>query len=271
MNNSPNIDTLAAAFSGGLTLEQLRERMSWNTRTIAAPIELTPEQIEYRKAYLERVHNSRAGEITIKSRSFVQEMSYEDARSKFRLIFDERTDQIAAQKPGFQWVFTDADRLIWSNCLKYFINDPSCAWPLQKGLYLYGKPGNGKTELILMLEKFTQQNSLQKQFRYCSMSEQYTVAKAIKEYDAVTPNVQFDRCFDEMFLQHGIIKQFGNDIDLTQCIFEQRYTRFNRYGQLTHAVSNFDTKTATGLLTEMLGDRFRAMFTGVYFQGESKR
>jgi hypothetical protein len=103
------------------------------------------------------------------------------------------------------------------------------------------------------------------------MSSEYTRAKSEKEYDAVALNVQFDRCFDEVFLQTGAVKQFGNDIDLTQAIFETRYTRFSRYGQLTHIATNFGPDQAVAMVTNMLGDRFRAMFTSIEFPGESKR
>jgi hypothetical protein len=241
-------------------------------RTIAEPIPISPEQAEKNRQYFERVRSGKRRETGgAYIRQFRQEMSYDEARAKFRLILEERTEQLEAQKPGFCWQFTDAHRLIWSNCLRYFINDPACIYPLQKGLYMCGKPGTGKTELVMMLERFTNENELSKAFKYTSMSSEYTRAKSEKEYDAVALNVQFDRCFDEVFLQTGAVKQFGNDIDLTQAIFETRYTRFSRYGQLTHIATNFRPDQAVAMVTNMLGDRFRAMFTSIEFPGESKR
>lgn len=271
MNNTPNLDTLAAAFSGGFTLDQLRERMSGKPRTAAAPVELTAEQREYQRAYFERLRNSSKAELKPQPRRFAQEMSYQTAREKFRVILEDRTAQIEIQKPGFKWVFSEADRLIWSNALKYFINDPACIWPLTKGLFFYGGFGTGKTELFQMLERFCRENELQKAFKFTSMSAEYVRARSDKEYDAVTPNIQFDRVFDEVGRYTGNVNHYGNLIELNEAIFEERYRRFQNYGQLTHIITNLDTNAIEAQLSGMLFDRIRSMCTSVFFEGQSKR
>ena len=271
MNNPPNIDTLASAFSGGLTLDQLRERMSGKPRTIAAPVQLTEQQREYQRAYFERIRQGKKYEAAPRQRIFRQEMPYQTAREKFRLILEDRTKQIEIQKPGFKWVFSEADRVIWSNALKYFINDPSCIWPLTKGLFFYGGFGTGKTELFQMLERFCRESDLQKAFKFTSMSGEYVRARSEKEYDAVAPNVQFDRVFDEVGRYTGTVNHYGNPIDLNEANFEERYRRWQNYGQLTHIITNLDTHGMEAHLSGMLFDRIRSMCTSVFFEGNSKR
>jgi hypothetical protein len=154
---------------------------------------------------------------------------------------------------------------------RYFINDPACEWPLTKGLFLFGMPGTGKTELMRVFSRFCEENMFSKQFHYCNLSETYTRAKSDKDFDPITPNVQFDRAFDEFGRHVGPVLRFGEPLDINEAIIEQRYERQRRYGQLTHFIANVTPNDIENALTPMIFDRIRAMCTGVPFSGKSKR
>lgn len=271
MNNPPSLDQLAQQIAGGMSLEQLRQRQQAWIERYARPVVLTPEQERHRREYCRLLNKGKKNESTPQQRIFRQEMPYQTARDKFRVILEDRTRQIEIQKPGFKWVFSEADRVIWSNALKYFINDPSCIWPLTKGLFFYGGFGTGKTELFQMLERFCRENELQKAFKFTSMSGEYVRARSEKEYDAVAPNVQFDRAFDEVGRYTGTVNHYGNQVDINEAILEERYRRWQNYGQLTHIISNLDTHGMEAHLSGMLFDRIRSMCTSVFFEGNSKR
>jgi hypothetical protein len=157
--------------------------------------------------------------------------------------------------------------------IKYtdFINDPACEWPLTKGLFVYGMPGTGKTEVMQIFERFAALNSLPKAFSFTSMAEVYVKAKSDKGFDPVTPNIQLDRCFDEFGLHTGAVMTFGESLDINEAIIEARYKRFRQGGQLSHFISNMTTAEVQAAFSPMIFDRIRSMCTSVHFKGKSKR
>mgnify|MGYP006327336057 FL=1 len=155
--------------------------------------------------------------------------------------------------------------------IRYFINDRQCEWPLTKGLYLYGLPGTGKTEIMQVFERFARENDLPKQFQFTSMSDVYVKAKSDKNFDPITPNIQLDRVFDEFLRYTGAVMTFGESLDINEAIIEGRYPRYRHGGQLTHFISNASTFEANEGLSEIVFDRVRQMVTSVHFTGKSKR
>jgi hypothetical protein len=259
-------------------LQAMRQREAdYMNRASLGAVAQTPEQIEFTRQYWENVFNEpqkHVGELVM-TRSTNQEMSYEDARRSFWKILQNRAVQIEAlEDTSFEWIFTPEQWKTVGNLVKYFINDPSCAWPLTKGLFIYGAPGTSKTELMEMLSEFTwrhQPKELTKYFKMCNLSQIYVEAKATKDSDPIQPNIQNDRCFDEFGRYTGQILRYGDGLDINEAIIEQRYERNRRYGQLTHFIANATPNELEGSFTPMVFDRLRAMCTSVHFTGESKR
>ncbi len=236
----------------------------------------TPEQAEKTRQYWDNVFSApqRQGGNLVMTRNTNQELPYEDARKKFWAILQLRAAKIEIlENRPFAWTFDDEQKQILQNLLKYFINDPSCAWPLTKGLFIFGAPGTGKTEILTALSEFCwrQVPELTKYFKLCSLSEIYIQAKASKDSDPIQPNVQNDRCFDEFGRYTGAILRYGDPLDINEAIIEQRYTRYRRYGQLTHFIANATPNELEGSITPMIYDRLRSMCTSVHFPGTSKR
>ena len=268
----PDINEIARELAGGLSLDQLRERQNAQVLPTAQP--KTPEQIAREAEYWSRVFAERPErQRTFVSRSTAQEMPYNEARSKFWACMQMRAAHIAVleNNPAFDWIVDAGFAAILRNLVKYLVNDASGDYPLTKGLFLFGQTGTGKTEVMQAAAAFADQYDLSKKFTLCSMSEVYNRTRADKEYDPVTDNQQFDRCFDEFGRNTGPVIRFGDPLDINEAIIEARYTRFRRYGQLTHFISNMTPNEAEAQFSPMVFDRLRSMCTSVVFSGPSKR
>lgn len=265
-----DINEIARSLAHNFSPDQLREK--WEQREKGAEFPIAVPITDAGRAHLARVATPKlASEITV-SKATRQEMEYSEARKKVWALMQLRAAHISdLEGRAFEWQFDEEERERNANLVKYFINDPSCSFSLVKGLFLYGAPGTGKTEIMRVFEKFCLANDLSKQFRFTSMSEVYTKAKITADYDPVKDNVQFDRAFDEFGRYVGAVVRFGEGIDINEAILEQRYERMKRYGQLTHLIANITPNETETQFSPMIHDRIGSMCTGVYFKGKSKR
>lgn len=265
MQHQVNIDEIALQLAGGLSLDQLREKQApRHTPTPNVP------QNERAAEYLKKLQEEPGRQPLMVSRSVRQEMDYDAARRRVWAMFQMRAAHLTQiTNQDFSWNIEDPSLL--ANLVKYFINDPSCAWPLTKGLFVYGLPGTGKSEFMAILSRFTNEYELSKAFHVTSMSEVYVSAKSNADFDPIGPNVQFDRALDEFGRHVGPVKRFGDDLDINEALIEARYERSRRYGQLTHLITNITPNEVAAMFSPMVFDRIRSMCTSVHFKGNSKR
>lgn len=263
-----SIETIAAELANGLTLDELREKQSalLTERRYVAPT--TPEQQEALRKYWEGVMREPVTNTVLNvTRSTAPEkISYDEARRKVWKLICERAESL-----GHPFRFTDEQGAVIGKLIRYFINDRTCGLDLTKGLFVYGVPGCGKTEIMRILATFTKESELAKAFVFSDMSEIYAGAIADKNSDPITPNIQFDRCFDEIGLKVGEVNLWGNNIDINESIIYARYNRNRKFGQLTHVVSNHDSKRIEALLTARVFDRMKDLVQSVNYPGESNR
>lgn len=177
----------------------------------------------------------------------------------------------ATQDPNFTWAFTDTDKTVIANLIKYFINDPSCAFPLHKGLWIWSAPGVGKTEILTLLSSFTNKFDLPKKFDLVNMSKEYDRAKNDKNCDNLDFLVQKNKCLDEFGHRFGDVNSYGNKINLNEAVIEQRYIRNQKFGQQTHLVSNKSPEEVEEIMSAHIADRLMGMCTVVEWKGGSKR
>lgn len=266
-----DINEIARELAHNFSPEQLREK--WEQREKGASFPIAEPVTDEGRAHLARVASPKtASDVLMVSKATRQEMEYSEARKRVWNLMQLRAAHISdLEGIDFEWQFDEEERARNANLVKYFINDQSCNFNLSKGLFLYGAPGTGKTEIMRVFEKFCLDNDLSKQFRFTSMSEVYTKTKISNDYDPVKDNVQFDRAFDEFGRYVGAVVRFGEGIDINEAILEQRYERMKRYGQLTHLIANLTPNETESQFSPMVFDRVRSMCTGVFFKGKSKR
>jgi hypothetical protein len=249
-------------------LEALKERERQFANRNKTPV--TQEVQEKTVQYWQTVFSTQPSAIQ-PIRQFRQEMTFEEAKKKLWLVMVQRGRELEVLKPGFEWVFTQEQRQIINDLLKYFINDPSSAYPLTKGVYLYSVPGTGKTELMQCFSAFTKINGLSKAFEFSVMSKRFDDIKIRKNFDVLPELTTFDRCLDELFLKVGTAAVYGESIDINQHVIEQRYSKFTNYGQLTHAITNMGPGQISSIILPMLHDRLSDMLTFIHYPGASHR
>lgn len=148
--------------------------------------------------------------------------------------------------------------------VKYFNNEPQDDVSLQKGVFLYGPVGTGKTTLMRAFSKFKHETrfnfiscrELQKQFATNGWKslQKYGRDSYFKE------NLRADSkpvvyCFDD-FGSEGRAKYFGNDANVMEEVLQDRYEEFSRTGMITHITSNLGKNG--DLIEEIYGVRVRS-------------
>ena len=229
IDHSIDIDALARQLANGLDLDALRERQGGKLATGSIPpISETVPITERGRAHLASLKGERTPQPP-PSRDLTNAMTFEVAKRKVWALFEMRAAHISQiEDRDFNWIFSEDDLYIIRNLIRYFTNDKECDWPLAKGLFLYGMPGTGKTEIIQIFERFTRENELAKAFSFTSMSETYVKAKADKQFDPITQNIQLDRCFDEFGLYTGAVTSFGESLDANLCTLVHQPNKFWR-------------------------------------------
>lgn len=273
IDHSIDIDALAKELAKGMSLEAMREKMNGGTLSTGSipPLSPTIPITDKGRAYLDNLHKEKQPAPPAQ-RDLSQPMSWDVARRKVWALFEMRAAHISQiEDREFNWVFDQDELTIIRNLIRYFTNDREGKYPITKGLFLYGLPGTGKTEIMQVMERFARENDLPKKFEFTSMAETYVKTKAEKGFDPITLNIQLDRCFDEFGLYTGSVMTFGESLDINEAIIEARYKRYRQSGQITHFISNMTTIEAQGAFSPMIFDRIRQMCTSVHFKGNSKR
>ena len=265
-----DIEKLAAKLANGKSLAQMQS--NWERRDPAQRF-AQPEKTPAELAYWEKVWEGAKVSPNIWSVFYKPEkLSFEEAKKSLWQIFLQRADEIATitQKP-FAWQFSEKEAENINDLLRYFLNDPAGKYPIHKGLFVFGAVGTGKTEIMQVFQRWAKAQNLQKQFVFTSLSQVYTRAKSEGDYDPVFENVLYNRLFDEFGRYTGNVLSFGNPIDINEAIIEQRYAKFQRYGQITHFVANAQPNETKAMFSPMVYDRLRSMCSSVHFEGKSKR
>jgi len=267
MDAHQNIDELARQLSAGLTLDQMREKQNALAQGRRYVHDEGDEARARLRAYAAQVNAPRRENALVVVRSTRPEkIAYEAAKRAVWKILCERGEQL-----NRVFTFTDEQKPIVANLIRYFINDPECPYDLQKGIYLYGVRGTGKTEIMQALSRFTKENELAKAFEMANMATIYAGARANKNSDPVMPQTCLDRCFDEIGIEVGPVICYGDPLDINENIIYQRYERNRRFGQLTHFISNNDSSVTASLLSDRIVDRMRDLVQSVFYPGESHR
>ena len=264
IDHTIDIEAYAAKLAHGMSLENMRER-DVPKFTPAVPI------TERGRLHMKRVAAEKPClQVVIRDRS--AKMDFDTAKKRAWSLFQLRAAHISElEDRDFNWSFSENDKKIIAGLIRYFINDPQSPYPLNKGIFAYGLPGTGKTEVMQIMKRFCDEYQLPKAFEFTSMSETHVRAKTDPKYNPIEPNIQLDRCFDEFLLYTGAVSRFGESLEINEAIIEARYPRFRAGGQLTHMISNATTAQLKQSMSPMIFDRVSQMCTSVYFQGESKR
>lgn len=151
-----------------------------------------------------------------------------------------------------------------------------CGLDYNKGLFLYGPVGTGKSTLLKGLQKYM--NSVTARHN----TEDYRIGfywKSASELaNSYAGNGQekllqwCDECnllIDELGREPRPAKHYGTELNVIQFLLQLRYDK--RKENITHITSNIDPEDVLPLYGDFISDRFKEMFNIVPYGGKSKR
>lgn len=197
-----------------------------------------------------------------------QSMDYETAR---KIVWAICTDKARVLQKDF--IVDAANRAVIQNLIRYFINDPACEWNLNKGLFIFGDVGRGKTFLFQVMQVFAAAARLEHRnfgFQICSdiVDEVLTVGESAM---ARHFRGQRDVCFDDLGQEPAVIKRYGNDLSVMERILTKRYSAYVAGKCITHITSNLTPDEVLERYGSRVSDRLREMMNYVVLPGPSRR
>lgn len=174
--------------------------------------------------------------------------------------------------PNFQ--IDESNRELISNLFNYF-NEIEGALDLQKGLWLVGDIGTGKSTLMRLFSDYLRIHCQGFKMHICSkVSNDYAMSG---DLDAYTFNQTgyvgepVPMCFDELGRETLPANHFGQKLNVMQHIFHVRYSLWQSTRLKTFVTTNCDTASVEVLYGDFIRDRVREMFNVVVVKGGSRR
>ena len=174
---------------------------------------------------------------------------------------------ISQNEPRFQW----SDELVelYRNTTLYFLGNRATIFDLNKGLYIHGSPGSGKSLILRFIYKFFTGRLGVNSYRVVLHSDIIQNATkngiiAINDY-VRTNDKPITLLIDDFGAGNRHISNYGNQIDVFTELIALRYNDFKRYGTLTHITSNIKPHDIKTEFDERISSRLSEMCNRVKF------
>ena len=175
--------------------------------------------------------------------------------------------------PEGDFKIDNENKTIVQELVKWSIRDKSCKFDLEKGIFLAGDVGCGKTRLMKALSEFTKGENLCTAFDYITEEE---MRRQIKE----TAGAAFygklicgQMCYDDIGTNPKL-KIYGEDIHLVNDIIKVRYNKWNGNRLPSHFTSNITKEELRSDNTKYdlrSTDRLKQMCNVYFMKGNSRR
>lgn len=167
------------------------------------------------------------------------------------------------------------------NLYLYFSRTDSCIWDLKKGLIVAGTVGTGKTLSLKimqsMFKNFGMVNTrhVVRDFLHSGISiiDKYgrDSFKHNGPHGSINYKTPITWCFDDFGQENTNTKLWGNQVNIIEEIFCDRYEKFEEHGLITHATCNVDPELIEDAYGKRVRDRLRKMMNYIALTGPSKR
>lgn len=200
---------------------------------------------------------------------------YEEYIQELKQLFWDTANEVV---PGF--AIDDNNREIIPNLFYYFIGVEG-KYDLNKGLWIMGGNGTGKTKLLKIFSVFGQKRFQGfKVYECMTISNEYATKGDIDKYTynqlgAYGGQKPTDMGFDELGRETIPANHFGQKLNVMQYILHIRYSLWQSDGIKTYITTNLSTDEVHNLYDgekdRFISDRCREMFNVVPLLGESRR
>ncbi len=233
---------------------------------------LTPEQQAQISAYYNAVCSLDRQKIQT-SRRIIPKAPVMELKAAKKGLWEIMQEELKDRSITF--VFDDHNKLVLDNLVKYFIYDSSSNYRLNKGIFLFGDVGRGKTFLLTSLQVFCCAYGLDSGFSTIDMKH---IARDVQKNGTGSVEIytQGNKMYDDVGFEERAL-HFGNNICVFTELINMCYRKFTSTGKLCHVTSNLspDANIGLGTIHEKYGarvdSRCKEMFNFVYLGGNDKR
>lgn len=179
--------------------------------------------------------------------------------------------------PGF--IVTPEINDIYLRALKYYHSDESCGWDLNKGIYLYGVFGVGKTLFFRAFKAYTEIagrtfsviTSDQLASRFAKYGFESIDDLCVSRKNLNCNGNPINLFIDDVGQGANSVKYYGSSTNIIVEILQRRYRCLIEAGFLTHISTNLEPREIKELYGEYINSRMKEMFNPVLFPGKDKR
>lgn len=162
---------------------------------------------------------------------------------------------------------------IYKNALLYFRGDKRTEWDLDKGLFLHGGTGCGKSIFFEIFKEYTMQLKTNSFVKSKQLKIVADIAKNgignleyyVKEREPIILYI------DDFGSGNSIINHYGTTYDVMDELLQARYDEFVRSGAITHISTNIKPSEFKEKYNERITSRLSAMFNVVDFPAKDYR
>ena len=168
----------------------------------------------------------------------------------------------------------DDNRRVIADMFNYFLNIPG-KLDLNKGLWLEGDLGTGKSSLMQIFSKFMIARQDGYMIHICShIANEYSIHGSIDKYTYNQSGYcgkPVLMCFDELGRESCPANHFGQKLNVMQHILHIRYSLWQIEGLKTFITTNLDADGIEELYDDYIRDRRKEMFNIIALTGKSRR
>jgi hypothetical protein len=165
--------------------------------------------------------------------------------------------------------YTPAQQTLIRALVLYTSGQPNDLFPLDRGLYIWGRCGTGKSTTMEALRQLVLTCFKDNWWRAYTCTD---LAAVGSEAEFVT-YLRFDGCayYDDLGSEPAAIKIYGTELLPMLEIITKRYNLWQRGGTLTHFTSNYGPEYLKEHYGKRISDRVAEMCTAYELKGENLR
>lgn len=175
--------------------------------------------------------------------------------------------------PDFAVTQANSDAII--KTFNYAMRIPTSGIDLNKGIWLYGDIGTGKSTLMSVLREFTFKVGVKDQRGACAAAfgvfpcMEVCMQFSKEGYDILDKHSKVTRAYDELGAEPKVTNYYGTPVNVFEYLLQIRYARRAEY--VTHITTNMSLPQVAERYGFRIEDRCVEMFNFIEMSGMSLR